>query len=105
MFDFIQRISFNPDSDTPGGPKDEVTSLIGAVNNFLSKYKEIVFGVLAVICVALIIAIMVLLAYASHSGSNPVSRKKCMSALLFSFVALGIFGGLTIFINLFYHIL
>lgn len=77
----------------------------GGLNGFIEKYKNLISGLCGVLTVTMIGFFALNITKLGASGDNDMARKKAINGLLFSAIAAVLFGGMSVFIGLFWNVL
>jgi len=77
----------------------------GGLNGFIEKYKGLISGLCAVLTVTMIGFFALNITKLGASGDNEMARKKAIQGIMFSAIATVLFGGMSIFIGLFWNVL
>lgn len=81
------------------------SSTEGGLNGFIAKYKSLISGLCGVLTITMIGFFALNITKLGAAGDNDMSRKKATQGLLFSAIAVVLFGGMSVFIGLFWNVL
>lgn len=81
------------------------SSTEGGLNGFIAKYKSLISGLCGVLTVTMIGFFALNITKLGAAGDNEMARKKATNGLLFSAIAVVLFGGMSVFIGLFWNVL
>lgn len=100
--DVFDIVGVNDDKITVGGDKVDKTFKPATLVDKSKGIAQVILGICTVIS---IIGLVINIARMAASGSNEQNRKKAQTAILWSGIALALFGGLSIVVGFFWGFL
>lgn len=73
---------------------DDMDQMVGYMNDFLASYKNFIIGVYGIIAMTLVLILTVQFSRLSNSGTNPMTRSRAISELIFSFLSIAFLGAI-----------
>lgn len=99
----LYDISIDPSSIPDPDMSNDTQTLTKPLNEFLARYKGFIMGFLGIASLTMVVVFLIQFSRLAATSGSPIERKKVVSGIIYTAIACGVLGSLTIFFALIYN--